>query len=291
MHLRPIPRVASSEFRPSRLAGEPRVVTGVAETWAAFERWTPEYLKETVGEQAVRVLERKGAPRNFGESEEDGGGVPFREYLDWVLDTSKEYEALQGERLAPSEIVDTIEQGGFEESYSLFASLAALCEALVSDVEPPPWYGVPTSGTLFWCGVFGNSLGLHYDVAPNCNVQVRGRKHFVLFAPSQTRFLYRYPDPEVRCAFDPTKPDFARFPLARRAEGWECILREREAIYIPMGWYHQVTVVSPWAINVNFWWPRPFPQGLATPSAWPQLVWRARKLISSELSRRVRRNR
>jgi hypothetical protein len=126
-------------------------------------------------------------------------------------------------------------------------------------------------------------------MSPNCNVQVRGRKHFVLFAPAQTRFLYRYPQPDAHCAFDPTKPDFERFPRAHDAEGFECTLEEGEALYLPMGWYHQVTVVSPWALNVNFWWPRPFPQGLVTPSAWPQLVWRARRSVSAALARVVRR--
>jgi hypothetical protein len=229
-----------------------------------------------------------GAPRSFGQSEE-GGRLPFREYLEWVLDTSTEFEDLRLRSLAPGEIVDLIEASGFDESYSLDVSLAAVSDALLRDVEIPPWYAAPPSATVFWCGVFGSSSGLHFDVMPNCNVQVRGQKHFVLFAPSQTRLLYRYPDPEAHCAFDPTKPDFERFPLARRAAGWECILEEREALYIPMGWYHQVTVVSPWALNVNFWWPRPFPQGLVTKTAWPQLAWRARRIVAAALARRRRR--
>jgi hypothetical protein len=289
MH-RPIPRVASTEFRPSRLAGEPRVVTGVADRWSAFERWTPDYLARVAGDRTVSVRQRMGAPRSFGQTDA-GGRLPFREYLDWVLDTSKEYEDLRGRTLAPGEIVDLIEEGGFEESYSLDISLDAVSAALLRDVATPPWYAALPIATVFWCGVFGSSSGLHFDVTPNCNVQVRGQKHFVLFAPSQTPLLYRYPDPEVHCAFDPTKPDFERFPLARRAEGWECILEEREALYIPMGWYHQVTVVSPWALNVNFWWPRPFPQGLVTKAAWPQLAWRARRIVSAALARRRRRAR
>lgn len=291
MHLRPVPRVHSKQFRPSRFAGEPRVVTGVAASWPALERWTPEYLKEIAGERLVHVRERKGAPRNVGQSHEPGGRLPFGEYLDWILDTSKEYEDLLGTNLAPDEVVDAMEEAGYEESYSLDVPLDELSGALLRDVEPPRWYAAAPKTTAFWCSVFGNSSGLHYDVSPNCNVQVRGRKHVVLFAPSQTRFLYRFTDPEAHCAFDPTKPEFERFPLARRAEGWECRLEEREALYIPMGWYHQLTVVSPWALNVNFWWRRPFPQGLVTRSVWPQLAWRARRFISWELAHRLQRHR
>ena len=289
MRLRPVPRVASEDFRPSRLPGEPRVVNGLVETWPACARWTPGYLERTAGDARVNVLRRMGPPRNFGQTDAEGGSLAFREYLDWVLETSAEYEVLRGRTLAPREIVDMIEEAGFEESYSLDTPLASLSEALVRDVEVPRWYEAAPSAIVFWCSVFGNSSGLHFDLSPNCNVQVRGRKHFVLFAPTQTRLLYRYPQPDAHCAFDPTRPDFERFPRARGAEGWECTLEEREALYLPMGWYHQVTVVSPWALNVNFWWPRPFPQGLVTPSAWPQLAWRVRRSVSSALLRRVRR--
>ena len=289
MRLRPVPRVAAEGFRPSRLPGEPRVVNGLVETWPACERWTPDYLERTAGDACVNVLRRMGPPRNFGRTDAEGGSLAFREYLEWVLETSAEYEALRGRTLAPREIVDMIEEAGFAESYSLDTPLASLSDALRRDVEVPRWYDAEPSSIVFWCSVFGNSSGLHFDLSPNCNVQVRGRKHFVLFAPSETRRLYRYPQPDAHCAFDPTRPDFERFPRARDAEGWECTLEEREALYLPMGWYHQVTVVSPWALNVNFWWRRPFPQGLVTPTAWPILAWRARMSVSSALLRRVRR--
>jgi hypothetical protein len=272
MDLDRVPRIAASDLRLGRLAGRPCVVTGVADSWAAFARWTPSHLREVAGERTVTVSQRMGAPRNFGQSY-DEGRVRFREYLDWVLETAADYA--DADCHTPAEVVGLVEAGEFEESYSLNVPLASLAEALTKDVAAPPWYAAPPHSTIFWCGVFGNSSGLHFDMSPNCNVQVRGRKHFALFSPSQTRLLYRYPDPDAHCAFDPSTPDFERFPLARRARGYECILREGEALYIPVGWYHQVTVLSPWALNVNFWWPRPFPQGLLTGNVWPQLGWRA----------------
>jgi hypothetical protein len=280
MRLRPVPRVAAENFRPSRLPGEPRVVNGLVETWPARTRWTPDYLEQIAGDVKVNVHRRMGPPRNFGQTDAEGGSLPFREYLRWVLETSAEYEPLR-RPLAPHEVVDIVEEAGFEESYSLDAPLASLSDALVGDVEVPGWYDVPPRAIVFWCSILGNSSGLHFDLSPNCNVQVRGRKHVVLFAAAQTPVLYRYPQPDAHCAFDPTTPDFERFPRAREAEGWECTLDEGEALYIPIGWYHQVTVVSPWAINVNFWWPRPFPQGLVTPSVWPQLAWRLRRSASA----------
>jgi hypothetical protein len=61
-------------------------------------------------------------------------------------------------------------------------------------------------------------------------------------------------------------------------------LRPGEAIYIPAGWYHQVTVISGWAVNVNTFWNRPLGQGLTTPALWPHLLRRA----TASLTQRIR---
>jgi hypothetical protein len=76
----------------------------------------------------------------------------------------------------------------------------------------------------------------------------------------------------TQCRFDPLLPDFERFPLARQAAGLECTVRPGQSLYIPAGWYYQMTVVSGWALNVNFLWPRLFFHTLATPSLWEPLA-------------------
>jgi hypothetical protein len=121
-------------------------------------------------------------------------------------------------------------------------------------------------------------------------MQVIGRKHFAVFSPSQARRLYRVPR-LTHCRFDPNVPDFARFPRARTASGWQCVLTPGESIYIPAGWYHQVTVVSPWAVNVNLFWPRPFPQGLLIPSLWAFLLRRLRARVRRDVPALVRAGR
>jgi len=146
---------------------------------------------------------------------------------------------------------------GFESSFYLNTSLSRLPAALTDDVAPPRWYRTEPTHGFMWCGVLGTSSGLHFDNAPNCNVQVLGRKHFILFPPSQSRLMYQMPR-TARCRFDPAVPDFDRFPRARNATAWHCTLTPGESLLIPVGWYHQVTVVSPWALNINFFWERSF---------------------------------
>ncbi|WON74460.1 cupin-like domain-containing protein [Nitrosospira sp. Is2] len=269
MELREIPRIAANEFRPSRWGGEPRVVVGNVKSWKALQLWDPDYLRSAIGEQYIPIRETDGPPRNIYQNLAQGGKVAFTQYLDWVLDTANAADIRNIEKKYSdvSDITRAICKSGFEASYYLNIELEELSKKLLQDIEIPNWYKGRPSVVNFWCGILGTSSGLHSDIAPNCNVQVRGHKHFILFSPRQAKFLYQGLG-ITHCLFDPNLPDFDRFPLGRKASGWQCRLKPGDSLYIPVGWFHQVTVTSKWALNVNFFWPRPFPQGVLTPSLW-----------------------
>ncbi len=274
MRYREIPRVRRSELKPY-LYREPRVVVDGAVGWPALERWEPTYLKRAVGDREVAVREADGPPLNMFQDLRSGGWAPFGDYLDWVLDNACEVDLTAQKQLTVSEVARFVAAQGYETSYYLDAKLHRLSSVLAADVASPDWFKTGITGVNFWCGVFGTSCGLHCDVAPNCNAQVVGRKNFTLFAPKQARRIYRKPQ-STHCRFDPNMPDFERFPLAEQAGGWVCTLEPGESLYIPVGWYHQATVVSGWAVNVNHFWRRPFPLGLMEPALWPILVRRSR---------------
>ena len=282
MDLADVPRT-DADFRPKRLGGTPRIVTGAVGSWPAMRRWTPRYLKDVAGDADVMVRETVGPPRNVFQNLSEGGSIAFCDYIEWIVEVSSASDVQQA---AAGGIAAILEHGGhgFERSYYFDTGLSSFSERLAEDVAAPEWYDRPPVDALFWCGVLGTSSGLHFDVKPNCNVQVRGRKHFILFAPSEARFLYRKAG-GAHCRFDPNRPDFERYPLARKASGLRCTLEEGECLYIPPGWLHQVTAVSPWTINVNFFWDRQFPQGLATPLLWPLLLRRAHAHVSKFLRR------
>lgn len=275
MELVPIPRVVRENFRVPRLGGEPRVVLGNVTDWPALHRWEPAYLCALIGEREVTVRETNGPPRNIFQNLAGGGQLPFRQYLDWVLETAQDLREIPRRNDDVGRITQAVCDSGFESSYYFDANLAKLSTELLADTRVPDWYRVAPVDINFWCGVIGTSSGLHCDFTPNCNVQVRGTKHFTLFPPSQGRLVYQIPG-GTHCLFDPNVPDFERFPLAERASGWECTLQPGESLYIPVGWFHQVTVTSGWALNINFFWRRPFPQGLVIPSLWQFLLRRGK---------------
>jgi hypothetical protein len=271
MVLDAIPRVPISDFRPARWGGEPRVVVDDRDAWHAVRQWHCAYLKAVAGDTEVSVREVNGPPGNVFQNLADGGLTTFHDYLDWVMDGASHFGHLAQPGAAVGDITRAVRECSWETSYYLDIKLEALSSTLLNDVQSPAWYREPPIDTNFWCGIVGTSSGLHCDVTPNCNLQVIGEKHFTLFPPSQWRAVYQVPG-ITHCRFDPNAPDFESYPLAKDARGIECRLKPGECVYIPAGWFHQVTVVSDWAVNVNFFWRRPFPQGLNKPNLWRFLL-------------------
>jgi hypothetical protein len=284
VRLAPVPRVFGSEFHPPRFGGEPRIIVGDLARWPPVGIDDPAYWKSEIGDVEVAVRERDGPPQNIFQNLARGGRIAFSEYFDWVIETAGDLDGIASPNASVEEIALAVSATGFETSYYLDAKLEQLSPTLYESTPAPDWYGTAPIDVNFWCGVLGTSSGLHCDVTPNCNMQVVGSKQFTLFAPSQSRCLYRVPH-ITHCRFDPNVPDLEQFPLARDACGLQCTLTAGEALYIPVGWYHQVTVVSDWAINVNVFWRRPLGQGLAIPSLWRFLARRGRARVRRAVSR------
>jgi Cupin-like domain len=249
---------------------QPCIVVDNIDNWKAPRLWCPQYLKAVAGNRKVPVREIKGPPRNVYQQQASSGGISFAEYLDWMLDVVQIRDASASETSPQGHPPgDTASEPTY--SYYLALRIEDLSPLLVDDIEVPNWYKQSPMDIFFWCGVGGTSSGLHSDISPNCNVQVSGRKQFTLFSPGQSALLYPVPG-TTHCLFDPNAPDYDRFPAARNATAWDCVLEPTESLYIPVGWYHQVTVASDWAVNINFFWPRPFPQGVLTPVLWKILL-------------------
>lgn len=283
MHLEAVPQVERADFHVPRLGGAPRVVVGNVAEWPALERWDGRYLQDVAGDVEVVVRERAGPPSNIYQHLAQGGAVRFGDYLDWVDATAQDLGPLAGGTADPREITRRVGASGLDVSYYLDANLARLSPTLHADAPDPRWFRRPASDVNLWCGVLGTSSGLHCDVTPNCNVQVVGTKHFTLFPPSSARALGRIGH-GTHCRVDPNALDVARFPQAAAARGMEVTLHPGESLYIPVGWFHQVTVTSGWAVNVNFFWRRPFPHGLSVPMLWGFLLRRGRARVARALA-------
>lgn len=133
----------------------------------------------------------------------------------------------------------------------------------------------PASSLNLWIGS-GHVECLHYDLMDGTLIQLHGAKQIVLFPPSQTANLYPYPVSahlrhglKLRSWFSrvyPNRPDFQTFPKLREAcqHRRDVTLNPGEALYIPAGWWHEVTAIGEDMVcSVNRFW-RVYP----TPRAW-----------------------
>jgi lysine-specific demethylase 8/hypoxia-inducible factor 1-alpha inhibitor (HIF hydroxylase) len=124
----------------------------------------------------------------------------------------------------------------------------------------------PASSLNLWIGS-GHTECLHYDVMDGTLIQLHGSKQVTLFPPSQTANLYPYPfyahlrhGLKLRSWFSrvyPNRPDLQAFPKLRAAlkHRHDVTLNPGEALYIPAGWWHEVTAIGEDMVcSVNRFW-------------------------------------
>ena len=126
-----------------------------------------------------------------------------------------------------------------------------------------------------WVGPAGHVECLHYDPMDGTLIQLHGSKKIVLFPPRQSANLYPFPVSvhlrhglRLRCWFSQVtllNPDFDAFPNLQAAlpHRLEVNLQPGEMLYIPAGWWHEVTTLgSEMACSLNRFW-RVFPTSRA----------------------------
>ncbi|GAB4382037.1 MAG: hypothetical protein Kow00121_41680 [Elainellaceae cyanobacterium] len=223
--------------------GIPVIITGLIPTdWD----WSLEYLCEQLGNQEF-VLRYYGNQRYQQDKRKwtsIGSGVtpksqPFLEYAELlrqrVAHTQDIYLAkcsIAHTPLLQTQAIDTV---------SRYLNAIGLCQ--------------PASALNLWVGPSGHVECLHYDPTDGTLIQLHGAKRVILFPPSQTANLYPYSifvhlryGLKLRSWFSqvyPDRPDFQAFPKFRQALQYrqEIILNQGEILYIPAGWWHEVTAL------------------------------------------------
>lgn len=219
-----IKRPDTAAFRARAALGLPFVVTGLVEKWPLSALTLPG-LREHFGRLAVRA--RTGDYINTAFAPDRAmQDMSLLQYLDLVAD---------GTHALPPYL------GNLE-----LRELNALCHW-------PGWFdkmGPPR----FWIGPAGTVTPLHCDYDDNIFAQIWGSKRIWLAPPHHDEFLYPKEANAILFGspFDPDRPDYARFPLARQAALTECLMQPGELLYLPAGWYHQVRSLS-FSLSVNRW--------------------------------------
>jgi hypothetical protein len=235
---RDVPRIRYSDlsrfYRDNYAANQPAVLVGVPEHHPLeIFRFSLEYLAEALGEREFPVV---STDTGFLSYERDTLEMTFRKFVDASArqnGSGPRYYFKNTTKLLPSSLDDS-------------SSISGLAPFFTKSVMKNLWV---SRGTM--------TVGLHFDAAENLNIQIRGRKRFMLYPPGISEY---YPCPMFsqtahisRVFREGPQLDRDKYPRFDASKGREVVLDEGEILYLPAYWWHQVTSLGDVNINVNTW--------------------------------------
>jgi hypothetical protein len=212
---------------------KPLIIRKATKNWPALQKWTFEYLKETVGDQMVPLYHSSKAdpakPINASAAE-----MKFADYIDliqkeptdlriFLFDPIKHAPKLLDDYRSPTNLME-----GFLDKY------------------PNMFFGGAGSVTF-----------LHYDIdlAHIFHTHFKGRKHVILFDQKWSERLYCIPFATYALEdFDIENPDFEKFPALNGVEGQEAILKHGDTLFMPTGYWHWMKYLDgSFSIGLRAW--------------------------------------
>lgn len=223
-------------FAPMR----PVILTDFATDWPARALWTPDYLCARLGAVEVEFQDGRSADARF------------------ELDKDTHRRRIAFDRLVRAAATG---QGNdfYLTAYNASSNAAALLP-LHEDLGAAPGILTHAQGDaagMLWLGPAGTFTPLHHDLTNNLLVQLVGRKRVVMASPLETPKLANRT--HVFSALgDVTAPaiDLALYPRAHGLRLLDVVLEPGEALFLPVGWWHQVHSLdfSVSATYTNFVW-------------------------------------
>lgn len=227
MHLDQIPRVeeiSKREFLQKYVMPQkPVVIEKLTRDWPAAKKWNLDYIRKMAGEKVVPLYDDRPISSKY-KFNEPHAEMKMAEYL------------------------DLLESGPTNYRIFLYHLLKEV-PALQKDFDFPQigLRFIKKLPTLFFGGE-NSKVFMHYDIdfANIMHFHFHGKKKCILFPPSQTKYLYKVPHALISHQdIDFNKPDFQKFPALKKAKGYVTELNHGDCLYMPEGYWHQMTYLSP----------------------------------------------
>jgi hypothetical protein len=232
-----IERVPSLEpeafFRHYYSASRPVVLTDTIRRWPQVATWSPAWFRERFGEAPVAVTTGRTADPDYDRN-----------------------TPAHTRTMTMGAFVDRLEALGTTNDIYMVARNEALgtppLSALLAEMtDLPPFLSaahLPGCVSL-WLGPAGTKTPLHHDTSNILFCQIHGQKRLHLCAPwerdllADARDMYSAHDPEAA-------PGTAR-ALPSSVRVYEVVLSAGEALFLPVGWWHQVQALTP-SVSLSF---------------------------------------
>lgn len=200
---------------------KPLIFRSFSKDWAARENWTYDRFKKLVGTEDVEV---------FG---------------DWKRNEPTRIKMPPAKIMSFSDYIDLFQDGPNDFRLFLF-NIFKYAPELKDDFNfPDIAEGWVQSAPMMFFGGEGSDVRLHYDI-DHSNVfltQFEGEKRVTLFAPDQSKYLYKQPM-SSHSNVDLNNPDYKAFPALEKATGYKAILRHGDTIFMPAGYWHYMEYLT-----------------------------------------------
>ncbi len=204
-------------------ANRPAKLTGLIDHWPALARWSLDHFAAAAGDAVVEAqVERERDPDYELAKDEHRRLVRFAELIDWLRKDE------------PSNDI-------YLTAYNSGTNAAALAP-LWDDMAPIALLDDSrTRDGFFWLGPQGTLTPWHHDLTNNLLVQVMGRKRVRMAPPwafarmKNSRHCFSDWGNEALPAGD---GDSATPPIL------ETIIGPGEAVFLPVGWWHQIEALD-----------------------------------------------
>ncbi len=227
LNLKEIPRVETvteEEFLKNYLKPQkPVVIEKLIEDWPAYKKWDLDYISKVSGDKQVSLFDDRPINSKY-KFNEPHTSMKMSEYVDLLKSKPTNYRIFL---------------------YNLLKEVPSL----LNDFTYPKvgLRFVKTRPFLFFGGE-GSQVFMHHDIdfANIFHFHFHGEKQCILFPPSETKYLYKLP-----CALishqeiDFSNPDFDKWPALQKASGYIANLKHGETLYMPEGYWHHMTYLTP----------------------------------------------
>lgn len=251
-----------SALRRDFLAQNQPVVARLGDARAWLDRWQPEALCARFGDATIDTEET----REVYVGERALRPRPLEEAVRGMLagDTALRWKGLEFLRKVPAMRADL-------------------------EAQPAPYRALLPAGShsfrdTLWIAPRGTMSSLHHDGDfDNLNLQIAGRKLFLLIPPPHHRALYAYGSAES--PLNPFVPDLGRFPRFGDVPAVEAMLAPGDVLLVPKYWWHCVYAFEPSVnLSTHFGWEGELPAWGVLDGA--PLVHRSLTVVAAAMKRR-----
>lgn len=210
-------------YRDFYALNRPAKLTGLIDHWPALSRWNLDYFAAMAGDRVVEAQVQRDSAADYELAKDNHRRqLRFAELVEW---------------LRPDEPSNDVYLTAYNSGTNAVA-LAPLWKD-IADVAILERRG--DSDGFFWLGPRGTLTPWHHDLTNNLLVQVMGEKRVRMSPP----WAWARMRNSTHCFSDwgnepmPAGPGDAEHPPVI-----ECVIGPGEAIFLPVGWWHQVEALS-----------------------------------------------